>query len=335
MGYIEKIMGDNERLIYRTHQHLLIFFIETSSLVLAFLFFLTLGVAFFLSPDREPASTARFVIWLIALCSLVVPLFLIAREWRRDRIHRHSEGELRNVADAQARARKERERRRNVLKTIILSALALVVILVLALLLQFKPDLDSVGWIAIGISLIPLAMFAYEFLEWLNRRYIISNRRVVKVSGIVGKHVYDYALEKVNDLKLDQTFWGRLFRWGKIEILTAADLDALEMEYDDTADLRDAYSDRYIWDISNPVRFKKLLLNAKEELQMGVPAVARMEGVSAAPTPSDEEQTEAQITPTASANIPDLIEELDQLRKKGLLTDREFRAKKKELLDRM
>ncbi len=331
MGYIEKVLGDNERVVYRTHQHLLLFFIETSGLILTFLFFLALGVAFFLATE-EPVTYVD-VIWVISLCSLVVPLLLIVREWWRDRLHRQSGAHLPRVTDTAVHARKEKQRQRRMLAIIGVSSLAAVVILVLALLLHFKPGPQTGGWIAIGICLIPLALFIYEFLQWLNRRFLVSNRRVIKVSGIIGKHVYDYALEKVNDLQLDQTFWGRLFRWGKIEILTAADLDALEIGIEDRSELQDAYSDRYIWDISNPVRFKRELLNAKEELQTPVPAVAKQLGVPTADTPAVTEGDKELAA--KSANIPDMIEELDELRKKGLLTDREFRAKKKDLLDRM
>ncbi len=307
MGYIEKVMGDNERLIYRTHQHLLLFLRDTILEILAFLLFLALGVAFFIGVD----SGAGLVIWVIALCSLIVPIFLAVRSWMRG------------------------YRGRDLLKAIWIPVLVAITILTLALL-RFLPDPESVGWVAIGFCLIPFAVFVYEFLDWLNRRYIITNRRVVKVHGIIQKHVYDYALEKVNDLKLDQSFWGRLVRWGEMEILTAADLDYLEQQYADDPDgFQAAYSDRYIWAISNPVRFKRELLNAKEQLHAAVPSLARQEGVLGASAPSAPEEAKDQTVTAQQASIPDLIEELDELRKKGLLTDREFRAKKKDLLDRM
>ena len=298
MGYIEKVMGDNERLVYRTHQHLLLFFRDTILEILAFLLFLALGVGFFLDAD----SGARLVIWVVGLCSLVVPIFLAVRSWMRGC------------------------RGRDLVKAIWIPVLAAIAILTLALLLRFLDESTTWGWIAIGISLIPFAIFVYEFLDWLNRRFIITNRRVVKVHGIFQKHVYDYALEKVNDLKLDQSFWGRLVRWGEMEILTAADLDYLEQQYADDPDgFKNAYSDRYIWAISNPVRFKRELLNAKEQLHVTVPSLAKQEGVSIMPPPPASEEARDQAVTAQQASIPDLIER----------SDPEFRAKKKDLLDRM
>jgi hypothetical protein len=42
-----------------------------------------------------------------------------------------------------------------------------------------------------------------------------------------------------------------------------------------------------------------------------------------------------QPTPTAAQSIPQQIAELDELRKRGLLSDAEFEAKKQDLLGRL
>jgi hypothetical protein len=43
----------------------------------------------------------------------------------------------------------------------------------------------------------------------------------------------------------------------------------------------------------------------------------------------------AASTPAAETSIPEQIEKLDQLRRQGVVTEEEFQAKKRELLDRM
>ena len=65
--------------------------------------------------------------------------------------------------------------------------------------------------------------------------------------------------------------------------------------------------------IGDPVKFKTAMLNAKEKLGY--------EGTGA----------HAQ----RSVSIPAQIAELDELRKQGIVTDEEFKAKKKELLAKM
>ncbi len=46
----------------------------------------------------------------------------------------------------------------------------------------------------------------------------------MQISGIFNKSVIDSSLEKVNDIKMDQSALGRMFGYGDIEILTASEL---------------------------------------------------------------------------------------------------------------
>jgi uncharacterized membrane protein YdbT with pleckstrin-like domain len=151
-------------------------------------------------------------------------------------------------------------------------------------------------------ALVPLGEFIRILLVWLNVRYIITNRRVMEVRGIINKHVRDSALEKVNDVELDQSVVGRVLGYGTVQIITGSDIGINKF-------LR----------IRNPVRFKREMLNAKE-LALG--SGNREDGFGGTPEPAEKE-------------IPDLIADLDQLRQKGILTEDEFQAKKQELLKRL
>ena len=146
------------------------------------------------------------------------------------------------------------------------------------------------------LLLIPLAIMLRDILTWNNHEYIVTNRRVIQVSGIFNKDVVDSSLEKVNDVKMTQTFFGRMFDYGDIEILTASEA-----------------GDNLFKRIGDPIKFKTAMLNAKEKLGY--------EGTS-----SHTQRAES---------IPAQIAELDELRKQGIVTDAEFQAKKKELLAKM
>ena len=137
-----------------------------------------------------------------------------------------------------------------------------------------------------------------DFLIWYNRQYIVTNRRVIQTSGVFSKDVVDSSLEKVNDVKLSQSFWGRLFDYGDIEILTASEVGA-----------------NVFRSIGEPIKFKTAMLNAKE--RMGFDGEL---GVQAAHVTQD---------------IPSLIARLDDLRQKGILSEAEFQQKKAELLAKM
>jgi len=164
------------------------------------------------------------------------------------------------------------------------------------------------------VAIVPAVELARIFLDWLNERYIITNRRVVETKGIVNKHVRDSALEKVNDVELDQSIVGRLLGYGTVQIITGSDIGM-----------------NVFHRISNPVRFKRAMLNAKEGLQATRPedVVSFGTDVQAAQPGVTEPES------AAAANIPDMLVELAELRQKGILSEDEFQAKKKELLARL
>jgi uncharacterized membrane protein YdbT with pleckstrin-like domain len=110
------------------------------------------------------------------------------------------------------------------------SILAIAVVVLVTLLIVFSPLLGPLAVIApffaLGyvLLLFPLASLTRDVLIWSNRKYVITNRRVIQLTGVLNKDVTDSSLEKVNDVKLDQSFWGRLLNFGDVEILTASDI---------------------------------------------------------------------------------------------------------------
>jgi uncharacterized membrane protein YdbT with pleckstrin-like domain len=146
------------------------------------------------------------------------------------------------------------------------------------------------------LVLVPLAGMLGDILTWRNKAYIVTNRRVIQISGVLNKDVVDSSLEKVNDVKMSQSFLGRLFGYGDIEILTASELGV-----------------NLFHEIANPVDFKTAMLNAKEKMGF------------------DELGSAARGSP----DIPSMIEKLDNLRKRGILSEEEFQRKKAELLAKL
>ena len=80
-----------------------------------------------------------------------------------------------------------------------------------------------VSWLSLGALVIAVAWSAWVILGWSSEDYIVTNRRVIKVEGILNKHSADSSLEKINDAVLDQSVFGRMFDFGDLDILTAND----------------------------------------------------------------------------------------------------------------
>lgn len=176
----------------------------------------------------------------------------------------------------------------------ILLALAIVVGVTLVLVV-WLPGTPA-GWFYLLLFL-PLLSLLRDILIWYNLKYIVTNRRVMQLSGIFNKNVTDSSLEKVNDVHMTQSVIGRLFDFGNIEIMTASEMGVNLFKR-----------------ISDPIHFKTAMINAKAELEQIQ--------MSALNDPSNNQ-------------IPALIAELGQLRQQGVLTEEEFTRKKNELLNKI
>ena len=131
-------------------------------------------------------------------------------------------------------------------RAILLEIILLAVILAgVSILVVFFP----LGVVFYVLALVPLATLVRDFLMWWNRQYVLTNRRVIQVAGTFNKRVTDSSLEKVNDVKMVQSFFGRLFDFGDLEILTASE----------------AGIDKLSW-LADPIRFKTTMLDAKERM---------------------------------------------------------------------
>ena len=279
MGYLEQVMGDNEQVMYRTHQHVIVLLGRIIGSLFVFVVFLTVSLAVLIPGPGETGDRVRFVIGVIALGSLVMPLYLIVSAWIQGM------------------------RGREFAWRIWRAALAGILILAFALLLMLTPGFRVIGFIALVVTVVPLVETIRTFLDWWNERYIITNRRVMEVKGIINKNVRDSALEKVNDVDLTQSVVGRLLRYGTVQIITGSDIGVNNFRR-----------------ISNPVRFKREMLNAKEGIHPSKPVTDREKALATEP---------------ADAEILNTIAELDELRQQGILTEKEFQAKKTELLERL
>jgi uncharacterized membrane protein YdbT with pleckstrin-like domain len=180
---------------------------------------------------------------------------------------------------------------------IVAEALLAVVIVVLVSLIWLVWLINPLAPLGYLLLILPIISVWRDVLIWKNREYVVTNRRVIQLSGVFSKNITDSSLDKVNDVKMDQTFLGRMLDYGNIEILTASELGVNKFTY-----------------IGRPIQYKTAMLNAKEKLEHAPaePAAAR-----------------------PAASPADLLAQLDTLRQHGVLSEAEFQAKKAELLKRM
>ncbi len=180
----------------------------------------------------------------------------------------------------------------------------LVDVAVSIVIVGFSVGILSPPWTWFGLLLlvVPIGHLALRVWVWWNKQYIVTNRRIIQVTGTFGKRVSDTSLEKINDIVMEQPALGRLLKFGDIEIISGSEsgIDVFRR-------------------IADPIEFKKELLDQKETLGSLDVFDERVGRVLSAEAPD-------------ASDVPELIAGLDELRQKGVITDVEFEEKKQRLL---
>jgi membrane protein YdbS with pleckstrin-like domain len=159
------------------------------------------------------------------------------------------------------------------------------------------------------ISLIVLVSAFVDYLRWNNEQYVITDQRVIQVRGVFNKAVIDSSLEKINDIEMRQSWLGRIFNFGDLEILTASDAGVNMMHR-----------------IAHPLDFKRAMLDAKQHYNRGFGYLDPHVGAA---------YTQPPVYAGTQPDIEQTLQKLADLRDQGLLSPAEFEAKKRELLSRI
>lgn len=188
---------------------------------------------------------------------------------------------------------------------------------------------DGLSVIALVLIGLGLAFFAYRWWHWRTDEYVITNRRLLKVTGIINKRSADSNLEKINDAVLEVNLVGRILDYGDLDILTAAEVSV----------------DRYRM-LHHAKRFKKELMTAKHALEYGLdsrptpPLRAQPSAATFAPPPPPPAVApppDARTTERADSadEVARSLARLAALRDTGAITAEDYEAKKQELLGRL
>jgi uncharacterized membrane protein YdbT with pleckstrin-like domain len=149
------------------------------------------------------------------------------------------------------------------------------------------------------VALVCLAIAGWKLFVLNSFEYVLTNRRMIRHWGILTKSSVDSYLDKINNVEHRQTLWGRLLNYGDVEVDTASETGATVFR-----------------SIAHPLELKRQLLAA-------VDAYRATRGGFAAPAPA--------AGPSAAERLRQAKKLLDD----GLITEAEYEAKRRQLLEEM
>ncbi len=181
---------------------------------------------------------------------------------------------------------------------------------------------DVAFWVSLALLVVGVGMVGYSYIQWWVEDYAVTNQKVMKVAGLLRKRTSGAALEKINDVVMEQGPLGRMLGYGTLKVSTASDSSDLTYET-----------------MRKPAEFRRAMLDQKMEFEQAdarniADAVRAAAPVAAAPqvtmpVPVAPPAPPAPLAPTAEEKLRSLA----KLRDDGLLTSEEFEAKKADLLE--
>ncbi len=199
---------------------------------------------------------------------------------------------------------------------------------VVLFILQFAMGTDGivgflrtlVAWASVIMVLVGLGMVGYSYIQWWVEDYVVTNQKVVKVAGLLRKRTSGAALEKINDVIMEQGPLGRMLGYGTLQVSTASDS-----------------SDLTYRTMRAPADFRRAMLDEKIELEAtDARQISAAVRESARPTPvaaAAEVTVAAPLAPApAGPTAEEKLRSLAKLRDDGIISPADFEAKKAELL---
>lgn len=216
-----------------------------------------------------------------------------------------------------------------VVPPVLLSVAALGVAIVVALHFPHAPT--AVAWVLLAMVLLPALWATVRILRWRGVRLVVTSSRLLYRRGVLSRDVVQLRLQRVAEVNCTQTLFGRLIGCGSIVLDVAGGDGPLVVD-----------------DVRRPRTLQRLLSAQLDRLDLsyspGDPYAANG-GWRAGATPPRRRPTvtpphgtaavEGAETPFAPTSVSTQLLELDELRRRGILTDAEFAAKKAQLLERL
>jgi uncharacterized membrane protein YdbT with pleckstrin-like domain len=194
------------------------------------------------------------------------------------------------------------------------------------LVLLFTVNSFSSGWpLLVGAALLAalLAVFIWKVEAWLHVNLVLTNHRLIYRAGVLSRRAWEIPLSGIIDISLAQTVGGRSIGLGDLAIKSYGESGQMP----------------FLW-LRHPDRLKQKILEQvhKETWPAAGDPSAIAEEVARTlerAQPTREIAAVPPERPPLYSEIVDQIERLEELRRRGVLSDEEFRKAKDGLLSRL
>lgn len=158
---------------------------------------------------------------------------------------------------------------------------------------------QPVGYLALGFAALAVMLLAARSIRARNDQFVVTDRRVLRAVGLLSKEHEQAPIEKIQDITVTQGLLGRILGYGDVSLETASERGTLVFPM-----------------IAEPEEFRTAI--------WGRPRPDAAPAATSVPAP-------AGAAPATAATAARL-EELENLRRKGMVSETEYAGKRREIL---
>jgi hypothetical protein len=185
---------------------------------------------------------------------------------------------------------------------------------------------SAVSVVLLALALVPLGWLAVRLAQWWAESLVVTTERLVLRRGLVRRDLVQLRLSRIAEVHCSQTLGERLLGTGRLVVELAGEDGAVTVD-----------------DVRRPRVLQRVLAARLEEAAEPVPSPAPGWVPAPSAAPAGPVWT-GDITPPQGVpavprpqpgSVPEQLVALDDLRRRGIVTEEEFAAKKAELLSRL
>jgi len=163
-----------------------------------------------------------------------------------------------------------------------------------------------IGSFGLLIGLVLVGYFIYKIIQRNNNLWTVTNLRVIDEYGVFSNNTKESPLDKINNVSYLQSFLGKIFGYGNVQIQTAAEIGSTTY-----------------FAVENPKELKDTITLMQEEYKQNQIKKQANEYASAIAAGQQNNKTDVAAE----------LEKLYELKQKGILTDEEYNNRKTKILN--
>jgi len=161
---------------------------------------------------------------------------------------------------------------------------------------------------ALVIILIVAVYPLIAYFIWVHNIWAVTNLRVIDEGGFFTRYAKESPLDKINNIEYEQSFWGRVFGFGNVDIQTAAEMGETSYQM-----------------IHHPKQLKDTITHAQESYKKMQVSHQTQQLAKAI---ADQSRT----TGVSTTLVADELHKLFELLQKGAISQEEYISQKRKLL---